>query len=358
MPADIRLFDRKDASWIGQLLDLVERSVGEPWRVLLERIEHAPPKAHASRVTAVVHALRRVTGTGAETKRIAREARALVLGHPALDRDTRDARIAAAACTLQLAPDELERHLWADLAMERPVTLPRGRPAEITIAAYANLDRIQRAVRRATELRLTVGDDAHELVRTIARCGLLAQIQRVDGATVLDITGALSVFHATSVYGRALALLVPLLAEHERFTLDIKTEMNGHLQLLRVEPPVLLPAMPGIRRKPGIADRLAQDLVASGYEVTVNPPPLQTQHHVLYPELLIEEPRCFIEAIGFATMPYIEYKEARYRETGERFVLCIDATRAHFTPCATRVPYERRVEVHRIEAVLLGEVPD
>ena len=69
-----------------------------------------------------------------------------------------------------LAPADVERLLWADLAMERPVALPRGRPAEHALAAVANLERLQRAVRRAHEVELRVSAIATALVRSAARC--------------------------------------------------------------------------------------------------------------------------------------------------------------------------------------------
>ena len=93
-------------------------------------------------------------------------------------RRERHARLATAAAELGTTPEDVESLLWADLAMERPVVLPDGRPAETELAAFANLERIQRALRRAHDLQLRVWDQAHELVRMVARYGLIAQIRR------------------------------------------------------------------------------------------------------------------------------------------------------------------------------------
>ncbi|MDQ3335508.1 MAG: hypothetical protein M4D80_10110, partial [Myxococcota bacterium] len=78
--SDVRLFDHDDVPWIVQLLQIVERSLGEPWRVLLERIEHAPLRTGSRPVTprmrdAITSALRRVLGGRAERSRIARRLR-------------------------------------------------------------------------------------------------------------------------------------------------------------------------------------------------------------------------------------------------------------------------------------------
>src|SRR5687768_11159152 len=113
-----RLYDASDLPWVAALLDVVERSLGEPWRVLVERVDHAGLGVHASHRAAMLQALRRVLATAG-------------------------ARGAA---------DDADALLWIDLAMERPVALPAGRPAELELVAFANLARIQRCVRRAHEL--------------------------------------------------------------------------------------------------------------------------------------------------------------------------------------------------------------
>lgn len=328
----LRLFDGEDAPWVERVLDVVERSLGEPWRVLLERLEHAPIRASSARIMAIVSALRRVTGGRAERAKIARKLRGTVLGPPALDRDARDARLAAAAAELGLDPRDVESLLWADLALERPVLLPSGRPPARTLIAFANVDRIQRCVRRADDLELRVWDDANSLVRMAARCGLIASVTRADdGATVLALAGPLAMFHATSVYGRALAALVPLLADHRRFRLDVHCDLASGRRTLRVEPPVELPPAPPPRRKaPTFAERLARDLAGAGCTVEREPPPIASGAHVLFPELAFDHGgrRTRVEIVGFSTAAYLRDKLARYRAAAVPVVLCVDAKRA------------------------------
>ena len=243
----LRLFDAEDLVWIRTVLDCVERSLGESWRVLLDRIEALPLRVPASHVKAVLSALRRVIGGRAERGRVARKVRALTLGPPALDASTRAARLQATADSLGLSAADVESLLWADLAKERPVVLPNGRPPEAVLAAYANLDRIQWAVRHAHDVTIRVWGDAHALVRMAARYGLLASV-RFDGeATVLEVTGPLALFHTTTIYGRALAALVPLLADHRKFQLAVRCDLGGRDCVFRVTPPVLLPPAPPVR---------------------------------------------------------------------------------------------------------------
>ena len=98
-----RLYDASDLPWIGKLVDIVMQSVGEPWRVLVERVEHAPLDVHTSHRSAMLQALRRVLGGASQRARIARQVRALVLGPPALGNAEREALAAFAQAGLDRA---------------------------------------------------------------------------------------------------------------------------------------------------------------------------------------------------------------------------------------------------------------
>jgi predicted nuclease of restriction endonuclease-like RecB superfamily len=352
-----RLFGPDDLPWIAKLLDVVEQAVGEPWRVLVERVEQAPLGVHGSHRTAMLGALRRVLGGAGQRARIARHVRALVLGAPALEPGQRATRLAAAATKLGTTAEDVESLLWIDLAMERPVALPSGRPAEAELAAFANLERIQRCVRRAHDLQLRVWDQANELVRTVARYGLIAQIRCDDGATVLDVIGPLALFHSTIVYGRALAALVPLLADHPRFELDIHCRFAGERAHVKVAPPVMLPLVGASPRKlPSVAERLADDLAALGHAVEREPPAIASGEHLLFPDLAVEhgDRRWFVEVVGFSTGEYLTTKLERYRAAGiVRVVLCVDLTHAPGCELSAQIcSFNRRVDVDDLLALL------
>jgi predicted nuclease of restriction endonuclease-like RecB superfamily len=333
---DIRLYDATDIPWIATVVDHVVEARGQPWRILRERLEHSAIRA--PRVAAILGALRRVLGGKAERARIARKVRALVLGHPALDDRQRAARLTAASEALGIEPAEVDQLMWIDLASERPVTLPEGRPDERRLAAYANLDRIQRAVRRARQLRLVVWGEAHELVRTAKRYGLLVTVSRSSDreATVLDIVGPLSLFHDTGVYGGALAGLIPLLADVPRFELTVHCDFGYGPSTLRVIPPVLLPPVVP-RGAPSLAVRLARDLAKAAPELAIerDPPPIATGASLVFPDLAIDHAgtRIWIEVIGFATAEHVTAQRARYTAAGiTKVLLCIHDKRAEAPP--------------------------
>lgn len=339
---DVRLYDDRDLPWIASIVDHAVDVIGQPWRVLRERLEHAP--IGSARVAAILSALRRVLGGRAERVRIARRVRALVLGPPALDDATHQRRLAAAGAELGLDAEGIRDLLWIDLANERPVAMPEGRPSEHRLAAYANLDRIQRAVRRARRVRLRVWDEAHDLIRMATRCGLIANVQTDGQSTTLDVLGPLSLFHATSVYGRALAALVPLLADHPRFELVLDCDFGHGPASLRVLPPALLPPVPAERGKPSGAARLARQLAKLGVEVARDPQAIVEGREVLHPDLAIvhADRRRLVELVGFATAEYLTAKLARYTAAGADVVLCIDEKRAPAGPLDPRVfAYQR-----------------
>jgi predicted nuclease of restriction endonuclease-like RecB superfamily len=329
--------------------------------MLVDRIEHAPLGVHASHRAVMLGALRRVLGGTGPRARIARHVRALVLGRPALDPAAREARLAAAAATLGMTSEDVESLLWIDLAMERPVALPSGRPPETDLAAFANLERIQRCVRRAHDLQLRVWDRAIELVRTVARYGLIAQIRRDDDATVLDVIGPLALFHSTIVYGRALAALVPLLADHARFELDVHCRLGGEEAHVRVAPPVLLPSGLASPRAPAVAARLADELAALGHAIDREPPPIACGEHLLFPDLVVERggTRWFLEVLGFSTKESVRAKLDHYCRAGaSRVVLCVD--RAHAPDCELEVQvcsFTRHVDVDDLFATLDAGAP-
>jgi predicted nuclease of restriction endonuclease-like RecB superfamily len=366
----LRLFEARDLEWIDEMLLLVEESVGQPWRVLLERIEHAPLRVGGRSVSdrarkAITHALRRVLGGRAERARIARKLRERVLGHPVLDPQARATRIAESATELGIEPADVESLLWADLARERPVVLPDGRPEPQVLAAIANVDRIQRETRRAREVELRVWDEPHDLVRFAGRCGLIVHVTREpEGAFLLRLLGPLALVHATTVYGRALGALVPLLAEHKRFELDIHCDFASGPHTLRVEPPVMLPPY-ALRLKPSLADRLARDLERRELRVEREPPPLvvtalyDEAAPVLFPDLAVERSgiRWYIEVVGFSTTGYLADKLARYAAANARVILCVDAKRSLVDEHPLIVEFTKRIDPDSVVERIDEEAP-
>ena len=401
----MKLIDEEDLEWIADVVDIVERASGQPWRVALERLDDTRRVVQPSaprRFGAVVGALQRVVGGPARNRRLAQAARALALGRPTLTAAEREARIAAAADTLAVPNAAIERLLWADLPRERPIELPMGRPSELEIAALANIQILQRAICRAHAITLRVWGDAGPVIRAAATRGLLSTVSSYDAATlqaadaatasndnatssnddatvsnhnattvagwsndcastvtVLDIIGPLALCHRTSVYGRALAGLVPLLAGCARFELDLYASTATHPYHVHCASPVLLPGVPArmSATSPAIG-RLAREIDRARPELRVAtaPRPIASGATLVCPDMAISGSghTRYVELVGFWTTEFLERKLARYRDAGLDVRLCIDDARG----CADDDPPRNRHVVRYTRQLAADQVLD
>jgi predicted nuclease of restriction endonuclease-like RecB superfamily len=357
----LQLIDEHDTPWIAALIDELESAVGHPWRQLLERIERLPLRVSAARRAAVVQALRHSLGGREAGSLKAANVRRHVLGRAALDQLSRTDRISAAATALEVTPEQVEQSIWSDLPGERLVLMPRGRPAELAVAATANLAIIQRTLLRCHQLRLQLTGNARSVVRTAAVRGLLATARRRGEAVELDISGPLALFHRTTVYGRALGSLVPHLAWCERFLLDACCDLGRGAASLRLQPPILLPPSRAPKRFDSrIEARFARDMAkhAPAWRVLREPSAIDAGTHLAFPDFMLEhreqpELRWWVEIVGFWTSEYLAQKLATYRAARlSQVILCIDAKR---TVDDSSLPIDARI-IRFDKHVPVGEV--
>lgn len=333
----LSLLDETDLDWVGEVVDVVSAAAGQPWRIALDRLADTgraeQPRAPV-RFAAAVSAIQRVLGGRARNAPKARAARSLVLGVPVLTTIERDARIAFAAAELEVTCAAVETMLWSDLPRERPVELPRGRPSEFEVAATANVHLLQRAMMRAQAVTLRVWGDAGQLIHTAAARGLLTTLARgSSGETIMHIVGPIALFHRTGVYGRALAGLIPLLADCERFELELLSRGGDELYVVDVASPVLLPPVPARMAMPDMQLlRLTKELarVAKNIVVTPQPAPLTSGTSIVCPDLVLEHGgrKMYVEMIGFWTIEFLRTKLQLYRDAGSGdVVFCVDEAR-------------------------------
>jgi len=365
--ATLQLLDETDTPWIAALIDELEAAVGRPWRELLERIARLPVRTAVARSAAVIEALRRTLGGRERGALKAADVRRRLFGRAALDRVTRDHRLAAVASDLAVPVAEIELAIWADLPGERVVVMPDGRPSELAIAAAANLAIIQRALLRCHELRLELSGNARTIVRTAAVRGLLATARMGGEAVVLEISGPLALFHGTTVYGRALGSIAPHLAWCEQFVLDARCDLGRGPVALRIRPPILLPpGRPPKRYDSALEQRFARDMAkqAPHWRVIREPSAVAAGTHLAFPDFLLEhrdapDRRWWLEIVGFWTSDYLVHKLSTYRDARlPRVILCIDAKRMiddRELPVDARiVRYTKRVPADQVVAIVDG----
>jgi predicted nuclease of restriction endonuclease-like RecB superfamily len=207
-----------------------------------------------------------------------------------------------------------------DLASERPVTLPDGRPSELQVAALANERTIRRALMRAESISLRVWGDARPIVRAAAARGLITTIAAgTPGETIFDVCGPLAIVHHTTVYGRALAGFVQHLAGCERFELEIACNFGHGSFVMGVASPIVLPEA-AASKSWKLVDKLARALTTADLEVVRDPPPVATGRHLSFPHLMARG--VYVEVVGFWTEAYLASKVARYGAAGARVVVC------------------------------------
>ena len=361
----LHLLGDADAPWVASVVDDAEAAVGQPWRVLVERWQAVPPRAHPARAAVIVTALRRELGGRARGGITARRIRRAVLGRPALDASARTARLNDAAATLGISPREVDARMWSDLPGERLVTMPRGRPSERALCAVANLAIVQRALARAYDVRLRMSGNPRAVVRIAALEGLIHTARRSGAITSLELSGPLALFRNTTVYGRALGRLVPWLAWCERFELVARCDLGRGEGVLRLGSPLLLPPAPAPRRfDSAIETRFARDLarVSTTWRVLREPDVVPSGDHLLFPDFVLEHRvdaarRWWVEIIGFWTLDYLVQKLARYRAAGlSNLILCIDAARevstADLPAGAHVVRYRRHVPIDEVLGIV------
>jgi predicted nuclease of restriction endonuclease-like RecB superfamily len=361
----LQLLDERDTPWIAALVDELEQAVGRPWRELLERIERLPERSSSARRAAVLQAVRGILGGRVGGPVNPKLVRRSLFAAAAIGDGVRDARIAAVAQALKTTSEDLMLNLWRDLPAERAVVLPDGRPAELAIAADANLRIIQRALLRCYELRLEVSGNARSIVRTAAVRGLLAVARRQGDRVALHVSGPLALFHRTTVYGRAMGSLVPHLAWCEQFSLEARCDLGQGPATFRLQPPLLLPPSSRPERHDSALEaRFERDMArrASEWRVLREPSAVDAGAHLIFPDFQLEhrmatDRRWWVEIVGYWTTDYLAHKLASYRAANlPRVILCINAKRSlaeHELPRDARiVRFKKHVPVEQILAIV------
>jgi predicted nuclease of restriction endonuclease-like RecB superfamily len=349
-PSRVSVLDETDLAWIGEAIELLEQHLGKPWRAVHEAFDDLPSSRR--QLAAVRGALARVTGSAGKLTAMARRVRGAVLGAPVLDDAARAARIATAAQALGIEATDLDSLLFMDLRGERPIAFPNGRPNELEIASIANVFLIQRALRRAQRLTLTLhGDDGIVFRAALAR-GLLVTASCAEASMTLDLVGPLALFSRTAIYGRALGQLVPLLPAAAYWQLEL--EAPGWMQILAA--PVLLPKPPPDRAGTYHPRKLARKLAEldRDLQIVVGPSPLTVGSALVCPDLALDGKgaRRYVELVGFWTSESLRAKLALYTDAGVSVVLCIEDSRGCGEEPAIDDPrilrYERSLDAREV----------
>jgi len=318
-----------DQPWLRDMLDAFEAADGERQRALLHLIREAPHQAVSTRkLNMVSHVLaQRVDPVKPPVS--PRLVRARVFGLAQAQR--RDGPIDHSGILRDISAElgvDAADSMFANVPPERRVTLSRPLPTPPELKAEVNLALAQGLVRRSLRVEIDLDAGARDIVRAVQLRRLLYVARhRPGGGMQLEISGVCSLFRRTTLYGRALASIVPRLAWCGRFAMRAWCLLDGKELLLRLgHKDGLKPSRPPRRYDSQLEARFAADFARTAPEWTLTrePKALKIGNSLVFPDFGIEQHgrHWLMEIVGFWTPDYLHRKLEMLRGTG--VLLCID----------------------------------
>ena len=249
-------------------------------------------------------------------------------------RDSRERVLEPVSLELGETALVIENSLFADLAGERLLRAPTEPVHVSSLALHCNLAIAQAALKNSSKVEIVLAGNARAVVRHAKLRGLICTVSRVPGgATTLEISGPLALFKKTSLYGRHLAELVPILPWSTSFELRADCTIHSHeahLTLTQADP--LPPGSVPRRYDSRLEERFAREFARATKEWNLirEPEPIAAESTLIFPDFALvhrHEPhrRWLLEIVGFWTSAYVERKLRRLRAAGvDNLILCID----------------------------------
>ena len=184
----------------------------------------------------------------------------------------------------------------------------------------------------------------------------------------IHISGPLSLLSSTKLYVSALCSLLPILAWHEKFVLDIFTERNGKILKFRYRP------QSGMRfgKEPKLFDSKVESKffkefskIEGSWNAIREPEPIATSTGLFFPDFgfihKLSGQKCLLEIVGFWRPDYLEQKIAKINAFNqiyphENIVVCVDSKIKNFKvenfPRCQVVFYDKSVAVQDFYLIL------
>lgn len=338
-----RYLSARDRLWVQVALDEVEACVGRPRREALARIARPPgfgerPVAWQALQTLVLRLHRPETRACRSPSAI----RAALFEEAARrwseeGPDARARATDAAARRLEVAPEALLRDLYADLPSEQLLGPAREAVGAAELVERYNLALAQSLLVRCDSLEVRARAELRPAIRHAHLRRLLCEVMRDplhDDGVVISLSGPLSLFHATTKYGRAMAAWLPALVGTPGWELEARVWLGGERHRFRAShrDGLAAPAAPPRRFDSALEERFFRELrrLAPAWRVLREADPVQVGRRILHPDFtLVDEARGLrvkVELVGFWTPEYLAAKrEALARlPAGERWLLCVD----------------------------------
>jgi len=288
---------------------------------------------------------------------------------------SRDAVLGDVAERFSLSVTDLERWLYADIMPERCLgALPAGLTAEEAARRY-NLAQAQGLLQRSEWARIRAGAQLAPVLRHARRQRLICNVDRgtaaarpkEDGDWQIVVSGPLSLFHHTTIYGRAMAGWLPVLARAPGWTLEASCRLRDigprRFRADHTGPISAVESQPLRPFDSALETHFARDMareVGDRFHVLREADPYQVDGQVVCPDFtLIEREtdlRVAVELVGFWTPEYLTRKLALLRQVSPGWVICVDeslaAGREGQLPPGPLFRFRRRVPVRAFVSFL------
>jgi predicted nuclease of restriction endonuclease-like RecB superfamily len=235
----------------------------------------------------------------------------------------RAAALSAAGERLGVAPDAVERSLYADREVRGVLTEFDPRWGPDALLEQYDLSLAQTALFDATEVRVR-SDDPRAVVSAVKRLGLMYEIRRLDdgdeatASREIVVTGPDSLFRRTRRYGTSFARLLRAVAATSEWSLTATVDDRGRERELRLDDGDV--SVPGVDpvAEPSYDSGVEADFAARfealdlDWVLTREPEPLAAGSRVMIPDFAFDyahaDFRVFFEIMGFWTPEYVEKK--------------------------------------------------
>ncbi len=362
----------QDYPWLEALLDELRRFEGRTlreWSARAAEPLRAPcPLGRQRRVASLLSA--RCASEPASTRPTARERRLAVFLEAQRRRDAgafdREAVLAASAKPLCAAPESLAAALYSDVSSERRIAPGSAPPDARTLALEANLALAQGLLRASGSLEIDLGGSSRAVVRQILLQRLLCTVRPAAGGVRIEVSGPLALFRHTTLYGRALASIVPTLRGADRFAIRARLALHGRPRTVRIASgdPIFPPGDAPRRFDSKLEERFARDFAraATDWDVVREPEPIAVDGTWLFPDFALVDRRdparrWLLEIVGYWTPEYLASKLERLRRAGRAdLILCLDdrfiGPKTELPQGSPSVVFHRRIDVQAIQRIL------
>lgn len=358
--------DAGDGPWIAEILEVFDDHMGQPWGQWRDRKRRgwtvsAPQGKRAMALAVLERSARGAKLEGCHPREV-RRAVFEAAEATRCEEDGRRSALEAAARALDLSAEQVERLLFADAPAERIMELREPLPDLPALIDRVNLALVQGLLRQSVRVELALRGNARAVVRQILLRRLIA-VARAEGAdgVRIEISGVYDLFRRTTLYGRALASIIPILAWCPRYRLEAELSLQGRAAHLVLTDARRFPSA----RRPAAYDskleeRFARDVRKQlpEWELVREPVPIEVDGTLVFPDFELRhrsDPvrRALVEIVGFWTEDYLATKTGRLERAGRSdLILCVDEQRCttarELAPSLRVVPFCKRIDPHLV----------